>query len=90
MFAYGQLDKRCLKKKRLLYGNIEPPPREKKNCGKKDPHFFFLACGEKMAQKNRLRRKMLRAQNRVLRCAQPASRRLLRKTVFDPNVQRDT
>ena len=28
----------------------------------------------------RLRRKMLRTQKRVLRCAQPASRRLLRKT----------
>ena len=30
----------------------------------------------------RLRRKMLRAQNRVLRCAQPASRQLLRKTAI--------
>ena len=33
-------------------------------------------------KKDRLRQKMFRAQNRELRCAQPASRRLLRKTAM--------
>ena len=41
---------------------------------KKDAPLFFRLL--------RQRRKMLRAQNRVLRCGQPASRRLLRKTAI--------
>ena len=42
--------------------------------------LFFFASGEEKARNIcfRLRRKMLQAKNRVLRCAQPALRRLLR------------
>ena len=43
---------------------------------KKDAQHFFLALG----------RKKLRLQNRVLRCPQPASRPLLRKTAILPPI----
>ena len=48
-----------------------------------DSNFFF-AYGQKSARNFFLGlwRKLLRAQNRVLRCAQPASRRLLSKTAI--------
>ena len=48
------------------------------------PNFVF-ACGERMAQQQQTKShaaKMLRAQNRVMRRAQSASRRLLRRTVM--------
>ena len=58
-----------------------PTPR-KKSCGEEKKPIFFSAHYYK---KSPARRKMLRIQNRVWRCAQPASRRLLlRKTVFGP------
>ena len=46
--------------------------------------FFFAYDGEKKKRNIffRLRRKMLGAQNRVLRCAQPASRWMLRETAI--------
>ena len=48
---------------------------------KKGPIFFSAPKAKKRrANFFGLRRKMLRAQNRVSRCAQPASRRLLRTT----------
>ena len=61
---------------------------------KKGLYFFFLfsffTSGTKKARNVcfRLRRKMLRAKNRVLRCAHPASRRLLRKTAILTQMQR--
>ena len=70
---------------KVAYGDLEKDTP--KNCFRKTKIVF--ACGEKMAQQ-----KLSPAANKVgrpkyvLRCAQPASRRLMRKTFFDPYVAR--
>ena len=66
--------------------NINKPFKKKivsDELEKEGPNFFF-AYGKKKARNkiSRLRRIFLRAQNCVLRCAQPASQRLLRKTAI--------
>ena len=73
--------RRIPKKKKIKSFSLFFSPTASK---KKDDHVFFSAfVGKKNATKrNRLRRKMLRAQNHVRRCAQPASLRLWRKTTI--------
>ena len=64
--------------KKVLKSVFPPTANYEKNA------LFFsrLRRLKRPQQKKRLWRKRLRAQNRMLRCAQPASRRLLRKTAI--------